>query len=62
MEKVIKITNKDKQENDLKYWLSKTPAERLQALEELRNQYLRTLPEDERRLKRVIRVVKRKKG
>ncbi len=62
MEQVVNITNKNSQKNDLKYWLSKTPTERLKALEELRNQYLRTLPENERRLKRVIRVIKRKKS
>ena len=62
MEKEIKIIHKDEQKNDLEYWLSKTPAERLYALEELRNQYLRTLPENERRLKRIIRVIKRKKS
>ena len=62
MEKVITIKNKGDKYNDREYWLSKTPEERLQALEFLRQQYIRTLPEDERRFKRVITIVDRKKS
>ncbi|HNW16392.1 MAG TPA: hypothetical protein PLD55_10165 [bacterium] len=44
--------------SDLNYWLSKTPDERILAVEELRRQYAGS----EERLQRVIRIIKRKKS
>jgi hypothetical protein len=43
--------------NDLKYWLSRTPEERISAVEILRRQ----MHGDNQRLQRVARVTKRKK-
>lgn len=62
MDKVITIKHKGDQGTDLEYWLSRTPEERLQAIEILREQYIRTLPEDERRFKRVVTIVEREKS
>lgn len=57
MEKVVKIVGLHEQPSDLKYWLSKTPQERLAAIEILRLQYVR-LKRIQPRLQRVCRVVK----
>ncbi|HET8865056.1 MAG TPA: hypothetical protein VFM80_05100 [Gracilimonas sp.] len=61
MEQSIKITTKQEQESDRKYWMSRSPEERLAALETLRQQYVRLkgLPT---RLQRVCRVVKKEQG
>ena len=61
MEKVVNIVNKNNQTNDLEYWLSRPPIERLKAVEILRQQYIALLPEDERRFHRVVNIVKRVK-
>jgi hypothetical protein len=39
MEKAVNIYNKNTVSNDCAYWMSKTPAERLNAIEFLRSQY-----------------------
>lgn len=44
--------------SDLNYWLSKTPDERILAVEELRRQYAGS----EERLQRVVKIIKRKKS
>jgi hypothetical protein len=62
MEKIVKIKYKNDKDSDLEYWLSKTPEERLQAVEILREQYIKTLSEDERRLKRILKVIEREKS
>ena len=61
LERHIKITGHDTKEEDKAYWKSKTPEERMAALEFLRQQYIKAygLPQ---RLQRVYRVVERKKG
>jgi hypothetical protein len=59
MDKVIVRTRRSSPSQDRRYWLSKTPAERLAALEFLRQQYLATLPDAEQRLQRVCRVAQR---
>lgn len=56
MEEVVKIIHQDEQQSDLLYWLSKTPQERLAALEILRNQYVR-LEDIQPGLQRVCRIV-----
>jgi len=64
MEKIRKVVTKKKlseqknDKSDLEYWLSKTPEERISAVEELRRQYVGS----EERLQRVVRVIKRKKS
>jgi hypothetical protein len=40
MEKVIKKTSTREKQSDLEYWLTKTPQEKLEALEFLRQQYI----------------------
>lgn len=51
----------DTREQDVSYWHKKSPAERMAALEFLRQQYIKAhgLPQ---RLQRVYRVVERKKS
>ena len=60
MEKVIrKISLKDKRNYDLEYWLSKTPEERISAIEFLRKQFYETKDGSSPRLQRVINIIKR---
>ena len=62
MKKVVKIKSlKDKTsgKEDLAYWLSKTPEERIAAVEQLRKQYYGNYTQ---RLQRVIRVIQRKQN
>lgn len=60
MEKVIKkISLKDKYNYDLEYWLSKTPEERISAIEFLRQQFYETENGSPPRLQRVIKIIKR---
>jgi hypothetical protein len=47
---------------DLAYWQAQTIQARLEALEALRAQYLRTLPDAQQRFQRVCRVVQRQRG
>lgn len=61
MEKVArKISLKDQRNYDLEYWLSKTPEERISAIELLRQQLYETKDGVAPRLQRVIKVIKRK--
>jgi hypothetical protein len=58
IEKVVKkarLDDRSTAREDLAYWLSKTPAERVAAVDQLRRQYYG----DSVRLQRVARVVKR---
>jgi len=56
MEKVIakKTLSSDQVEEDLKFWLSKTPSERLAAVDQLRKQYYG----NSFRLQRVVNIIK----
>ena len=56
MEKVVKIVNLHAPQLDLLYWLSKSPQERLAAIEILRQQYVR-LKRIQPRLQRVCRII-----
>lgn len=61
IEKVVHILDRREQSQDeenLKFWLSKTPRERVAAVEYLRRQYYG----DTARLQRVARVVDRPRG
>ena len=63
MEKVVrKISLKDKRNYDLEYWLSKTPEERISAIEFLRQQLYETEDGSPPRLQRVAKIIKRKPG
>ena len=50
------------QADDLAYWLKQPVPARLAAVEVLRQDYLRTLPDAEQRLQRVCRVTQLKRG
>ena len=56
MEKVIKKTSMIEKQSDLEYWLTKTPQERLDALEFLRQQYINFNKNVQPRLQRVCTV------
>jgi hypothetical protein len=65
MERVIKaIKRKDEAAADLAYWLSRPMAERIAAVEVLRQQAFGTQadPDVEQRLQRVCRVAQRQRG
>lgn len=57
MERVVHIVNQKEESSDLSYWLSKSPQERLIAIEILRQQYVR-LKGIQPRLQRVCVVIK----
>ena len=57
--KVMETYKLGEEPNDLKYWLTKSPVERLAALEFLRKQ---TYDSPTPRLQRVFRIVKMKKN
>ncbi len=56
MEKVIKKTSTKENNSDLEYWLTKTPQERLDALEFLRQQYINFNNDAKSRLQRVCTI------
>jgi hypothetical protein len=58
MKKVIRVVSLKNQPSDYEYWLSRPVAERLDAIEALRRQYLEFTKNVEPRLQRVCRVVK----
>lgn len=60
MEKVIRKISLKKQPDDYNYWMSKTPQERIEAVEFLREQYLGMKNEILPRLSRVLKVIKQK--
>lgn len=61
IEKVITKTNLANQKSDFAYWQTKSYAERLQALEEIRQEYNNWKYTDaEQRFQRVYRVTKLK--
>lgn len=63
MEKTIKkyhIKDPQQYEDEREYWRSKTPEERLMALDQLRKQYMKLKGIDaEQRVQRVYKIVKR---
>jgi hypothetical protein len=62
MEKVIRKTTTKEKQSDLEYWLTKTPQERLNALEFLRQQYVNFNKNVQPRLQRVCTVINQKPG
>jgi hypothetical protein len=63
MEKVITKTKLSEQKSDFAFWQSKSYAERLTALEEIRQEYNNWKYTDaEQRFQRVYRIVKLKQG
>ena len=62
MEKSLKITQLKDKSSDFIYWMSKTDAERLEAVETLRQQYINYKKNVQSRLQRVYRVINQKQG
>jgi len=48
--------------NDFIFWQKKTDAEKLEAVEFLRSQYIQNLPDAKQRFQRVYRITYRKPG
>ena len=57
MDKVLKITSLKSIQSDYAYWMSKSPAERIDAIEILRQQYMNFKKDVKPRLQRVCTVV-----
>jgi len=63
IEKVVTKTSLDEQKSDFSYWKTKSYAERLGALEEIRREYNNWKYTDaEQRFQRVYRIVKLKQS
>ncbi|MEL4895268.1 hypothetical protein [Crocosphaera sp. Alani8] len=60
MEKVIKKINQKNQTSDFKYWQSQPPVKRLEALEEIRQDYHQYRYNAEPRLQIIYTIIKRK--
>lgn len=58
MERVVRIVDKGNVPSDKSFWLKRTPQERLEAVEFLRQQYMSNT-HAEQRLQRVCRIVER---
>jgi hypothetical protein len=57
IEKVVRIINMKDDRGDLEYWLTKSPAERIDAVEILREQFVRFKGDVQQGLQRVCRVI-----
>ncbi len=63
IEKAVTKTTFVKAKSDIEYWMSRDPAERFAALEEIRREYNNWKYTDaEQRFQRVYRIVKLKQG
>ena len=62
MEKVVSIRPLKENHNDFAYWKSKSPAERVAAIELLRQQYFSFLKEAPQRLQRVYQIIDKTSG
>jgi len=62
MEKVVARYSLHDQPRDTEYWLSRTPSQRLDAVEILRLAWLESHPDVVQGLQRVCRVTKRSRG
>lgn len=60
MEKVITKAKLKDRKNDLAFWMTQTPAERVAALESLRADYMKGIPDAERGFQYVCTIVRRK--
>ena len=56
--RIAKLSESDQTKEDLAFWLSKTPEERIAAVEHLRRQRHGSLP----RLQRSIQIIQRSRG
>lgn len=62
MEKVLKITSLKDRNTDYSYWITKSPQERLSAVELLRQNYYSLNKNVQQRFQRVLRVIDKKQG
>lgn len=60
MDKVVKIVSLKEKHSDFSYWMSKSPQERLDAIETLRDQYIRFIKDVKPGFQRVCRVINQK--
>ncbi|MCX7420758.1 MAG: hypothetical protein NT013_14625 [Planctomycetia bacterium] len=56
---VVRKRRLDDPDDDVEYWRSRPPEERIAALEEIRSQYHRWMGNAEQRFQRVFSIVKR---
>ena len=57
MDKVVRIIDMHNDPGDRAFWLSKTPEERIEAIEILREQYVRFKGDVQQGLQRVCRII-----
>ena len=63
MVKVARKIRLEQEGNDVAYWLSRPPVERLRALDGMRRMYIKAyVAPGKQRLQRVYRIVKLKRG
>ncbi len=62
MEKIVKIINIHQKTNDFLFWASKSPQERIDALETLRQNYINLKYHVQPRFQRVYTIIERKKS
>ena len=60
MEKVLKIVSLKDKQSDFAYWTTKSLAERMEAIEFLRQQYIKFKKDVQPRLQRVCRIINQK--
>lgn len=60
MEKNVKIISLKDKTSDYEFWLTKTEAERLEAIELLRNQYIQYSENVQQGFQRVCRIINQK--
>ena len=60
MERVLKIISLKDKTTDFEYWKTKTPVERLEAIEYLRQQYINFQKDVQPGFQRVCRVINKK--
>lgn len=60
MEKVLKIGHLKDRQSDFTYWQTKTPIERLNAIEFLRQQYIKFQKNAQPGFQRVCRIINQK--
>jgi len=58
MERVVKVVSMKDQPSDYEYWKDRPVAERIEAIEILRGQYIELMKDVEPGLQRVCRVIK----
>jgi len=62
MKKELKIVSIKDKNSDLEYWLTKSSEDRLDAIEILRQQYIKFMKDVQPGLQRVCRIINQKQG